>query len=68
MSEYDLDDLSRRTYEAAKSYILSDPKDPMGMGMTKQLISKATKVPFKIMGVGLLILSYALRKNPDHID
>jgi len=68
MSNYDSDEHSRRTYKAAKNYILADPKDPMGKGMAKQLVTEAVKLPFKIMGLGLLVLSNALKKTPDQID
>jgi len=48
MSQYDSSDHSRRTYDTAKSFILADPKDPMGKGLAMQLITEAVKLPFKI--------------------
>jgi len=68
MSQYDSSDHSRRTYDTAKSFILADPKDPMGKGLAMQLITEAVKLPFKILGIGLLVLSHALKKNPQQVD
>ena len=68
MSEYDSDEHSRRTYKAAKNYILAGPKDPMGKGLAEQLIAEAVNLPIKILGVGLLVLSNALGKKPDQVD
>ena len=68
MSKYDSNDHSRRTYNAAKQYILADPKDPMGKGLAMQLITEAVKLPFKILGIGLLVLHNALKKHPEQVD
>lgn len=68
MSEHDPDDHSRRTYNAAKRYILADHEDPMGPGLAKQLITETIRLPFKLLGIGLLVLSKALQRNSDQVD
>jgi len=68
MSNYNNQGHSQRTYHAAKQYILADSKDPMGKGLAIQLITETAKLPFKILGVGLLVLSNALRKHPEQAE
>lgn len=68
MFEFDREEHSSRTYHAARSYILDNPLDPFGEGLAKQLINEAASTQYKIMGIGLLVLSNALIKNPYQVD
>ena len=62
------DEHSKRTYQAAKDFILADSNDPYGIGLAKQLITEAVKLPFKILGISLLVLARALQKNPNKVE
>ena len=62
------DEHSQRTYDLAKDYILTEPENPMGKGLAKQLIGEASKLSFKMLGIGLLVLANALRKHPKQVN
>ena len=68
MEKLDWDANSRRTYAAAKKYILTIPENPLGEGFAEQMIDEAKKPHFKILGIGLLVLARALQRHPEQVD